>query len=282
MRKRKIFSMMVALTLLCASLAACAGTTKPNQQQTVSQPTTKTQPEDNAGNVGIDSPDNSRAEKDKEAREELERQQEEAERQREEEERQQEEAERQREEEERQQEEQTYSGNGTYILSDGTEVHTDHNIEDYIERNNYRARVNGVPTNQHEFILDIGKMCYDIFGGGALETAAGFSFTSDRRSGGVIFSEYDEKNLAHAITIDAKDDEDFPTYSIVKMYDCSMPARWWPDDKNTIKVGESYMHLDLAVLILYGLEQAKNNPKRNIFADIPFVSNYDYKESRHW
>ena len=293
--------MMVALTLLCASLAACAGTTKPNQQQTVSQPTAETQPEDNAGNVGIDSPDSGRAEKDKEAREGLYPEDESdshkgnvgidspdsgrAEKDkeaREELERQQEEAKRQSEEEKRQQEEQAHSGNGTYILSDGTEVHTDHRIEDYIERNDYRARVNGVPTNQHEFILDIGKMCYDIFGGGALETAAGFSFTSDRRSGGVIFSEYDEKNLAHAITIDAKDDEDFPTYSIVKMYDCSMPARWWPDDKNTIKVGESYMHLDLAVLVLYGLETAKNDPKRNIFADIPFVSNYDCKESRHW
>ncbi len=310
--------MMVALTLLCASLAACAEATNPNrqQQQTVSQPTAEAQPEDNAGNVGIDSPDSGRAEKDKEAREglypedesdshkgnvgidspdsgraekdkeareELERQQEEeAERQREEEERQQEEAERQREEEERQQEEQAYSGNGTYILSDGTEVHTEHSIEDYIEKDEYYVKRDGVLTPKYEFILDIGKMCYDIFGGGALETAAGFSFTNDRRSGGVIFSEYDENNLVHAITIDAKDDEDFPTYSIVKMYDCSMPARWWPDDKNTIKVGESYMHLDLAVLMLYGLEQAKDNPKRNIFADIPFVSNYDYKESRHW
>ena len=70
--------MMVALTLLCASLTACAGATKPNQQQqTVSQPpTAEAQPEDNAGSVGIESPDNSRAEKDKEAREELERQQE--------------------------------------------------------------------------------------------------------------------------------------------------------------------------------------------------------------
>ena len=308
--------MMVALTLLCASLAACAEATNPNrQQQTVSQPTAEAQPEDNAGNVGIDSPDSGRAEKDKEAREglypedesdshrgnlgidspdsgraekdkeareELERQQEEAKRQREEEERQQEEAERQREEEERLQEEQANSGNGTYILSDGTEVHTEHNIEDYIEKDEYYVKRDGVLTPKYEFILDIGKMCNDIFGGGALETAAGFSFTNDKRSGGVIFSEYDENNLVHAITIDAKDDEDFPTYSIVKMYDCSMPARWWPDDKNTIKVGESYMHLDLAVLMLYGLEQAKDNPKRNIFADIPFVSNYDYKESRHW
>ena len=157
---------MVALTLLCASLVACAGATKPNQQQTVSQPTAEAQPEDNAGNVGINSPDSGRAEKDKEAREELERQQkEEAERQ-------------QREEEERRQEEQAHSGNGTYILSDGTEVHTDHNIEDYIERNNYRARVNGVPTNQHEFILDIGKMCYDIFGSGELEGYLKFSVDS--------------------------------------------------------------------------------------------------------
>ena len=65
--------MMVALTLLCASLTACAGATKPNQQQqTVSQPpTAEAQPEDNAGSVGIESPDNSRAEKDKKAREEL-------------------------------------------------------------------------------------------------------------------------------------------------------------------------------------------------------------------
>ena len=64
--------MMVALTLLCASLTACAGATKPNQQQqTVSQPpTAEAQPEDNAGSVGIESPDNSRAEKDKKAREE--------------------------------------------------------------------------------------------------------------------------------------------------------------------------------------------------------------------
>ena len=55
--------MMVALTLLCASLTACAGATKPNQQQqTVSQPpTAEAQPEDNAGSVGIESPDNSRA-----------------------------------------------------------------------------------------------------------------------------------------------------------------------------------------------------------------------------
>ena len=53
--------MMVALTLLCASLAACAGATKPNQQQTVSQPTAEAQPEDNAGNVGINSPDSGRA-----------------------------------------------------------------------------------------------------------------------------------------------------------------------------------------------------------------------------
>ena len=278
---------MVALTLLCASLVACAGATKPNQQQPVSQPTAEAQPEDNAGNVGIASPDSSRAEKDKEAREELYPENESdshkgnlgiespdsgrAEKDKE-----------AREELERQQEEQAHSGNGTYILSDGTEVHTDHKIEDYIERNEYYVKRDGVLTPKHEFILDIGKMCYDIFGGGALEAAAGFSFTYDRRSGGVIFSEYDENNLVHAITIDAKDDEDFPTYSIVKMYDCSMPARWWPDDKNTIKVGESYMHLDLAVLILYGLEQAKDNPKRNIFADIPFVSNYDYKESRHW
>ena len=250
MRKRKIFSMMVALTLLCASLAACAGTTKPNQQQTVSQPTTKTQPEDNAGNVGIDSPDNSRAEKDKEAREEL----------------------------ERQQEEQAHSGNGTYILSDGTEVHTDHWIEDYIERNEYRARVNGVPTNQHEFILDVGRLCYDIFGSGELEGVAGFDFTG----GGVEFSEFDEKNHPHAITIEVRTSGGSSAYSIVKMFDCSMPANWLPDDRHTIKVGESYMHLDLAVLLLYGLEQAEADPRWDIFADISFVSNYGSKDARRW
>ena len=302
---------MVALTLLCASLAACAGAANPNQQQTVSQPTAEAQPEDNAGNVGIDSPDSGRAEKDKEAREglypedesnshkgnvgidspdsgraekdkeareELERQQEEAERQREEEERQQEEAERQREEEERQQEEQAYSGNGTYILSDGTEVHTEHSIEDYIERNEYRASVNGVPTELHEFILDIGKMCYDIFGSGELEGAAGFDF----EGGGVEFSEFDEKNLAHAATIEVRSSGGSSAYSIVKMFDCSMPANWLPDDKHTIKVGETYMHLDLAVLILYGLEQAEADPRWDIFADIPFVSNYGSKGAQHW
>ena len=62
---------MVTLTLLCASLTACAKATNPNQQPTVSQPAAEAQPENNAGNVGIESPDNSRAEKDKEAREEL-------------------------------------------------------------------------------------------------------------------------------------------------------------------------------------------------------------------
>ena len=188
MRTTKILSMMVALTLLCASLTACAGATKPNQQQqTVSHPDNsraekdkkareELYPEkepDHEGDVGIESPDNSRAEKDKEAREELERQQEEAERQ--------------REEEERQQEEQAYSGNGTYILSDGTEVHTDHKIEDYIEKDEYYIKVNGVLTPDHEFILDIGKMCYDIFGSGELEGVAGFDFTG----GGVEFSEFD-------------------------------------------------------------------------------------------
>ena len=159
---------MVTLTLLCASLTACAKATNPNQQQPVSQPTAEAQPEDNAGNVGIDSPDNSRAEKDKEAREEL----------------------------ERQQEEQAHSGNGTYILSDGTEVHTDHSIEDYIERNEYYVKRDGVLTPKHEFILDIGKMCYDIFGSGELEGAAGLDF----EGGGIEFSEFDEKNLAHAIS----------------------------------------------------------------------------------
>ena len=241
---------MVTLTLLCASLTACAKATNPNQQQPVSQPTAEAQPEDNAGNVGIDPPDNSRAEKDKEAREEL----------------------------ERQQEEQAHSGNGTYILSDGTEVHTDHSIEDYIERNEYRASVNGVPTNKHEFILDIGKMCYDIFGSGELEGAAGLDF----EGGGIEFSEFDEKNLAHAISIEVRDADNFTAYSIVKMFDCSMPANWLPDDEHTIKVGESYMHLDLAVLILYGLEQAEANPRRDIFADISFVSNYGSKDARRW
>ena len=183
MRTTKIFSMMVTLTLLCASLTACAKATNPNQQQPVCQPTAEAQLEDNAGNVGIDSPDNSRAEKDKEAREELYPENESdshkgnigiespdnsrAEKDKE-----------AREELERQQEEQAHSGNGTYILSDGTEVHTDHKIEDYIERNEYRARVNGVPTNQHEFILDIGKMCYDIFGSGELEGYVKFSVDS--------------------------------------------------------------------------------------------------------
>ena len=288
--------MMVALTLLCASLVACAGATKPNQQQAVSQPpTAEAQPENNAGGVGIDSPDTNRAEKDKEAREELYPEDEpehgnvgidspdtnRAEKDkeaREELERQQEEAERQREEEERQQEEQAYSGNGTYILSDGTEVHTDHSIEDYIERNEYRASVNGVPTDQHEFILDVGRLCYDIFGSGELEGAAGFDFAG----GGVEFSEFDEKNLAHAITIEVRDADNFTAYSIVKMFDCSMPANWLPDDKHTIKVGESYMHLDLAVLILYGLEQAEANPRWDIFADISFVSNYGSKDARRW
>ena len=250
MRTTKIFPMMVTLTLLCVSLTACAKATNPNQQPTVSQPAAEAQPEDNASNIGIESPDNSRAEKDKEAREEL----------------------------ERQQEEQAHSGNGTYILSDGTEVHTDHWIEDYIERNEYRARVNGVPTNQHEFILDIGKMCYDIFGSGTLEGAAGFDF----EGGGVEFSEFDEKNLAHAITIEVRSAGGSSAYSIVKMFDCSMPANWLPDDEHTIKVGESYMHLDLAVLILYGLEQAEANPRWDIFADISFVSNYGSKDARRW
>ena len=169
--------MMVALTLLCASLVACAGATKPNQQQTVSQPpTAEAQPENNAGNVGIESPDTNRAEKDKEAREELERQQEEAERQ--------------REEEERRQEEQAHSGNGTYILSDGTEVHTEHDIENYIEKDEYYIKVNGVLTPDHEFILDVGRLCYDIFGSGELDGAAGFDFAG----GGVEFSEFDENN----------------------------------------------------------------------------------------
>lgn len=250
MRTTKIFSMMVALTLLCASLTACAKATNPNQQQPVSQPTAEAQPEDNAGNVGIDSPDNSRAEKDKEAREEL----------------------------ERQQEEQAHSGNGTYILSDGTEVHTDHSIEDYIERNEYYVKRDGVLTPKHEFILDIGKMCYDIFGSGELEGAAGLDF----EGGGIEFSEFDEKNLAHAISIEVRDADNFTAYSIVKMFDCSMPANWLPDDEHTIKVGESYMHLDLAVLILYGLEQAEANPRRDIFADISFVSNYGSKDARRW
>ena len=255
---------MVALTLLCASLVACEKETKPDQQQPVSQPTDEAQPEDNAGNVGIDSPDTSRAEKDKEAREELERQQEEAERQ--------------REELERQQEEQAHSGNGTYILSDGTEVHTDHSIEDYIERNEYYVKRDGVLTPKHEFILDIGKMCYDIFGSGELEGAAGLDF----EGGGIEFSEFDEKNLAHAISIEVRDADNFTAYSIVKMFDCSMPANWLPDDRHTIKVGESYMHLDLAVLILYGLEQAEANPRWDIFADISFVSNYGSKDARRW
>ena len=242
--------MMVTLTLLCASLTACAKATNPNQQQPVSQPTAEAQPEDNAGNVGIDSPDSGRAEKDKEAREEL----------------------------ERQEEEQAHSGNGTYILSDGTEVHTDHSIEDYIERNEYYVKRDGVLTPKHEFILDIGKMCYDIFGSGELEGAAGFDFAG----GGVEFSEFDEKNLAHAISIEVRDADNFTAYSIVKMFDCSMPANWLPDDEHTIKVGESYMHLDLAVLILYGLEQAEANPRRDIFADISFVSNYGSKDARRW
>ena len=250
MRTTKIFSMMVTLTLLCASLTACAKATNPNQQQPVSQPTAESQPEDNAGNVGIDSPDSGRAEKDKEAREEL----------------------------ERQEEEQAHSGNGTYILSDGTEVHTDHSIEDYIERNEYRASVNGVPTNQHEFILDVGRLCYDIFGSGELEGAAGFDFAG----GGVEFSEFDEKNHPHAITIEVRDADNYTAYSIVKMFDCSMQANWLPDDRHTIKVGESYMHLDLAVLLLYGLEQAETNPRRDIFADISFVSNYGSKDARRW
>ena len=250
MRTTKIFSMMVTLTLLCASLTACAKATNPNQQPTVSQPAAEAQPEDNAGNVGIESPDTSRAEKDKDAREEL----------------------------ERPQEEQAHSGNGTYILSDGTEVHTDHSIEDYIERNEYYVKRDGVLTPKHEFILDIGKMCYDIFGSGELEGAAGLDF----EGGGIEFSEFDEKNLAHAISIEVRDADNFTVYSIVKMFDCSMPANWLPDDEHTIKVGESYMHLDLAVLILYGLEQAEANPRRDIFADISFVSNYGSKDARRW
>ena len=266
MRNTRILSMMVALTLLCASLTACAGATKPNQQQqTVSQPpTAEAQPEDNAGSVGIESPDNSRAEKDKEAREELERQQEEAERQ--------------REEEERQQEEQAHSGNGAYVLSDGTVIHTEHDIENYIEKDEYYIKVNGVLTPDHEFILDVGRLCYDIFGSGELEGAAGFDFAG----GGVEFSEFDEKNLAHAISIEVRDADNYTAYSIVKMFDCSMPANWLPDDRHTIKVGESYMHLDLAVLLLYGLEQAETNPRRDIFADISFVSNYGSKDARRW
>ena len=297
MRTTKIFSMMVALTLLCASLTACAGAANPSQQQqTVSQPTAEAQPEDNAGSVGIESPDNSRAEKDKKAREELYPEKEpdhegdvgiespdnsRAEKDkeaREELERQQEEAKRQREEEERQQEEQAYSGNGTYILSDGTEVHTDHKIEDYIEKDEYYIKVNGVLTPDHEFILDIGKMCYDIFGSGELEGVAGFDFTG----GGVEFSEFDEKNLAHAVTIEVRTSGGSSAYSIVKMFDCSMPANWLPDDRHIIKVGESYMHLDLAVLILYGLEQAEADPRWDIFADISFVSNYGSKDARRW
>ena len=257
--------MMVTLTLLCASLVACAGATKPNQQQAVSQPpTAEAQPENNAGGVGIDSPDTNRAEKNKEAREELERQQEEAERQ--------------REEEERRQEEQAHSGNGTYILSDGTEVHTDHDIENYIERNEYRVKRDGVIIPKHEFILDIGKMCYDIFGSGELEGAAGFDFAG----GGVELSEFDENNLAHAVTIEVRTSGGSSAYSIVKMFDCSMQANWLPDDEHDIKVGESYMHLDLAVLMLYGLEQAEADPRWDIFADISFVSNYGSKDARRW
>ena len=42
------------------------------------------------------------------------------------------------------------------------------------------------------------------------------------------------------------------------------------------------MHLDLAVLLLYGLEQAETNPRRDIFADISFVSNYGSKDARRW
>ena len=208
--------------------------------------------------------DNSRAEKDKEAREELERQQEEAKRQ--------------SEEEERQQEEQVYSGNGTYILSDGTEVHTEHSIEDYIERNEYRVKRDGVIVPKHEFILDVGRMCYDIFGSGELEGAAGFDFAG----GGVEFSEFDENNLAHAVTIEVRTSGGSSAYSIVKMFDCSMPANWLPDDEHDIKVGESYMHLDLAVLMLYGLEQAEADPRWDIFADISFVSNYGSKDARRW
>ena len=289
--------MMVALTLLCASLVACAGATKPNQQQTVSQPpTAEAQPENNAGSVGIESPDNSRAEKDKKAREELYPEKEpdhegdvgiespdnsRAEKDkeaREELERQQEEAKRQSEEEERQQEEQVYSGNGTYILSDGTEVHTEHSIEDYIERNEYRVKRDGVIVPKHEFILDVGRMCYDIFGSGELEGAAGFDFAG----GGVEFSEFDENNLAHAVTIEVRTSGGSSAYSIVKMFDCSMPANWLPDDEHDIKVGESYMHLDLAVLMLYGLEQAEADPRWDIFADISFVSNYGSKDARRW
>ena len=288
---------MVALTLLCASLVACAGATKPNQQQTVSQPpTAEAQPENNAGSVGIESPDNSRAEKDKKAREELYPEKEpdhegdvgiespdnsRAEKDkeaREELERQQEEAKRQSEEEERQQEEQVYSGNGTYILSDGTEVHTEHSIEDYIERNEYRVKRDGVIVPKHEFILDVGRMCYDIFGSGELEGAAGFDFAG----GGVEFSEFDENNLAHAVTIEVRTSGGSSAYSIVKMFDCSMPANWLPDDEHDIKVGESYMHLDLAVLMLYGLEQAEADPRWDIFADISFVSNYGSKDARRW
>ena len=283
MRTTKIFSMMVTLTLLCASLTACAKATNPNQQPTVSQPAAEAQPEDNAGNVGIESPDTSRAEKDKEAREELYPENESdshkgnlgiespdtsrAEKDKE-----------AREELERQQEEQAHSGNGTYILSDGTEVHTDHRIEDYIEKNEYRVKRDGVIVPKYEFILDVGRMCYDIFGSGELEGAAGFDFAG----GGVEFSEFDEKNLAHAVTIEVRTSGGSSAYSIVKMFDCSMQANWFPDDEHDIKVAGSYMHLDLAVLILYGLEQAEADPRWDIFADISFVSNYGSKGARLW
>ena len=83
------------------------------------------------------------------------------------------------------------------------------------------------------------------------------------------------KQMAHGTT-------HFGIHSIVKMFDCSMQANWLPDDRHTIKVAGSYMHLDLAVLILYGLEQAEANPRWDIFADISFVSNYGSKDARRW
>ena len=157
-------------------------------------------------------------------------------------------------------------------------MHTEHSIEDYIEKDEYYVKRDGVLTPKHEFILDIGKMCYDIFGSGELEGAAGFDF----EGGGVEFSEFDEKNLAHAVTIEVRTSGGSSAYSIVKMFDCSMQANWLPDDEHDIKVGESYMHLDLAVLMLYGLEQAEADPRWDIFADISFISNYGSKDARRW
>ena len=167
-------------------------------------------------------------------------------------------------------ESESHDGQYAYQVGDTT-IYTQHDLDQWlVESEKYPGHYN----------FDIGAMLIDLWcqgnRGGIFENEAGFSYVLDgENTKGVWFDSPDPDNdrMYHAVTVWYKVDGSERT-TTVRIYDCP-PA---PENKDKYySIMDHYtniIHIELAPLILYSIEQMEANPSGGALNDLDLGRNF--------